>query len=126
MIRPVDALAPKVLFKGQIDDSRKSRSLQTKKRIALVNAAGISSVTGGLTTVIARSYTSNWKHAGMIGVGASAVAMMFIGPQFLYKSGFNTTKKQNDVPKKIITNVNEAIDSKLGNAYAKLARKAVI
>jgi len=116
MILPVNALTPKVLFKG--DDARESAKLQTKKRIALFNAAGISAILGAATTAIARSNTSSWQHAGYFGIGASIISMMFLAPGFMYKAGIGINKKNKqaevdvfakeiDMPKKLMSDVGE-------------------
>ena len=111
MIHPVNALTPKVLFRGKpTSDSVESAVNRTKKRVALINAGGISVILGAATTAIARSNTSSWKHAGYFGIGAAIISMMFLGPGFMYKSGINTTKaadkdvfsKEIDMPKKLL------------------------
>ena len=111
MIQPVNALTPKVLFRGKTNgEFSESAVNRTKKRIALINAGGISLILGAATTAIARSNTSSWKHAGYFGVGAALISMMFLGPGFMYKSGINTTRatdkdvfsKERDVSKKFI------------------------
>lgn len=98
-------------------DNPVNRKLE--KRLAILNAGGISAVAGALTTAIARSYTASWKNAGMFGIGAGFVTMMFICPRFMYKSGINSYKKEKEldvftkekeVQKKLLTDVNEAID----------------
>ena len=70
-----------------------------EKKLAVLNAGGISAAAGVVTTVIARSYTATWKNAGLLGLGAGFVTMMFICPILLYKSGFNLHKKpqQNQI-----------------------------
>jgi hypothetical protein len=108
MILPVNALTPKVLFRG--DESREAAKMQTKKRVALFNAAGISAILGAATTAIARSNTSSWRHAGYFGIGASLISMMFLAPGFLYKAGVGVKKsvsqdkdvfaKEIEMPKK--------------------------
>ena len=96
MIQPVNALTPKVLFRGEtVNDPKESVKRETRKRLALANAAGISVVLGAATTAIARSNTSSWRHAGYFGIGAALISMMFLGPGFLYKSGINTTKSND-------------------------------
>jgi len=128
MIQPVNAYTPKVLFRGETADTKESVKKETRKRLALANAAGISVVLGAATTAIARSNTSSWKHAGYFGIGAALISMMFLGPGFLYKSGINTTKSAEkdvfthevEVPKKLIS---EAGD--ISNA-AKNSTKAII
>ncbi|MBR1776514.1 hypothetical protein IJ750_05530 [bacterium] len=131
MIRPVDTLSPKVLFKGQTDDYKNSVSAkETKKRVAIVNAAGFSVVAGGLTTIVSRSYTSNWKNAGFIGVCTAAVSMLFLLPQFLYKSGVNLSKNkgQDDMKKKLIGDVGDVIELQKStvNCTKNIAKKAVV
>ena len=117
MIQPVNALSPKVLFRGdEINQSRIASEGKTlKTRLALFNAGGISVGLGAATTAIARSNTSSWKHAGYYGVGAALVSMMFLVPGFLYKAGLYTTKnadkemllKEKDVPKKFLAEVGD-------------------
>ena len=99
MILPVNALTPKVLFRG--DESREFAKMQTKKRIAILNAAGISAILGAATTAIARSNTSSWRHAGYFGMGASIVSMMFLVPGFMYKAGIGINKKKNTTDKDV-------------------------
>ena len=129
MIQPVNAFSPKVLFRGEtVNDSKESIKKETRKRLALANAAGISIVLGAATTAIARSNTSSWRHAGYFGIGAALISMMFLGPGFLYKSGINTTKsvdkdvfaKEVDMPKKLLADVGD-----ISNA-AKNTTKATI
>ena len=110
MIQPVNALTPKVFFKGRKNELDNPVNRKLEKRLAILNAGGISAVAGALTTAIARSYTASWKNAGMFGIGAGFVTMMFICPRFMYKSGINSYKKEKEVQKKLLTDVNEAID----------------
>ena len=97
MIQPVNALAPKVFFKGRKNELDNPVNRKLEKRLAILNAGGISAVAGALTTAIARSYTASWKNAGMFGVGAALVTMMFICPRFMYKSGINSYKKEKEL-----------------------------
>ena len=109
MILPVNALTPKVLFRG--DDSKEAAKMRTRKRVALINAGGISVILGAATTAIARSSTSSWKNAGFFGIGASLISMMFLAPGFLYKAGIGISNnkqpdkdvfaKEIDMPKKL-------------------------
>ena len=129
MIQPVSALTPKASFRGSKNSSVNPVNRRTEKRLAILNAGGISAVAGALTTVIARSYTASWKHASFWGVGAGLVTMMFICPRLLYKSGINSYKKEreldvftkeNEVQKKLLSDVNEAIDSQDESLHTKL------
>ena len=63
MIQPVNALAPKVFFKGRKNELDNPVNRKLEKRLAILNAGGISAVAGALTTAIARSYTASWKNA---------------------------------------------------------------
>ena len=126
MIQPVNALSPKVLFRGEtLNDPKEVSKKKTQRRLALINAGGISIILGAATTAIARSNTSSWKHAGYFGIGAALISMMFLGPGFLYKSGLNTTKsKDNDVfmkERKLVPDVAEV--SNVAKNTAKAAIK---
>jgi len=128
MILPVNALTPKVLFRG--DESKEIAKLRTKKRVALLNATGISAILGAATTAIARSNTSSWRHAGYFGIGASLLSMMFLVPGFMYKAGIgiNKTKpsdsdvfaKEIEMPKKLLSDVGDM------SSTAKSTTKATI
>ena len=129
MIQPVNALTPKVFFKGRKNELDNPVNRKLEKRLAILNAGGISAVAGALTTAIARSYTASWKNAGMFGIGAGFVTMMFICPRFMYKSGINSYKKEKEldvftkekeVQKKLLTDVNEAIDHGVSELNVKL------
>lgn len=129
MIQPVNALTPKVLFRGEtVNEPKELAKRETRKRLALANAAGISVVLGAATTAIARSNTSSWRHAGYFGIGAALVSMMFLGPGFLYKSGINTTKtkegdvfaRETEMPKKLLADTGSISNT------AKNSTKAVI
>ena len=129
MIQPVNALTPKVLFRGDTASYENPVNRKMEKKLALMNAGGLSVVTGALTTVIARSYTSSWRHAGGFGVVAAGVAMMFLTPRFLYKSKINSYAKEQEmdvftrekeVQKKLLSDVNEAIDTHDNNIQDKL------
>ncbi len=129
MIQPVNALTPKVLF-GGLEKSKNENPAKTQleKRLAIANAVGISAILGALTTGIARSYTASWKNAGLFGLGAGAVTMMFALPKYLYRAGFYTKKGQG----KIMSSVNEAVDKHGSNlqgkleSYSKTKAKALI
>lgn len=80
MIQPVSAFSPRAVFRGSAKQSQKSLQEKTKSEIALINAAGTSLLAGGLTMGVARSYTSSWAHAGILGVCGSVLSMFFIAP----------------------------------------------
>ncbi len=129
MIRPVDALAPKVLFKGQDYALENPVNRKFEKRLALLNAGSISVISGAVMTAIARSYTSSWKHASWFGLGAALITMMFAGPRFLYKAGIRAYRnekemdvftREKEVQKKLLSDVNDAIDNNKNDLASKL------
>ena len=116
MIQPLNALTPKVLFRGNDGiNSATDAKRNALKTFAIIDATGISVGLGAATTAIARSNTSSWKHAGYIGVGAALVSMLFLLPGFLYKAGVHTTKsgdkdlfqKEINSSKKLLTETTE-------------------
>jgi len=115
MIQPVNALSPKVLFRGETADSKDAVKKETRKNLALMNAAGIAIILGAATTAIARSNTSSWRHAGYFGIGAALISMMFVGPGLMYKSGIGVKKqpeadvfvKDIEMSKKLVADAGE-------------------
>ena len=129
MIQPVNALAPKVSFKGQYSEFKNPVNKRTEKRLAILNAGGVSVAMGAVTTAIARSYTSSWKHASWFGLGAAAVTMLFVCPRFMYKSGINAYAKEKEmdvftkekeVQKKLLNDVDDAIEHHSQDLHDKL------
>ena len=120
MIQPVNALTPKVLFRGETTvNAKEFAKNNAKKNIAIVNATGISAILGAATTIIARSCTSSWRNAACFGIGTSLISMMFLVPGFLYKAGMYTSKqaegdvftKGTDATKKLHVDVGELSSS---------------
>ena len=111
MIQPIGALQSKA-FRENPSFSLDSSRNRTKRNVAIINATGISTVVGAASTIAARSYTSGWIHAGLLGAGASVITMMFIAPNLLYKAdiGLNYTKRA---------------DTKIGGCSKNLLKKAV-
>lgn len=104
MIQPVSAFSPRAVFRGSAKQSRKTSQERTKSQVALINAFGTSVAAGGLTTAVARSYTSSWAHAGILGVGGALLSMFFIAPWLventtllkpIKKDGGNTISKES-------------------------------
>ena len=84
---------------------------------------------GAVTTAVARSYTSTWKHASYFGIGAAFVTMMFVCPRFMYKSGINSYAKEKEmdvftkekeVQKKLLNDVDDAIEHHSQDLHDKL------
>ena len=59
-----------------------------------MNAAGTSLAAGGITTVIARSYTPSWGQAGVLGLCGSLLAMFFIAPRLVENTNLLKSQKK--------------------------------
>ena len=129
MIQPVNALTPKVLFKGGLKEAETPYSEKVEKNIALINAIGISTAIGAAMTAISRGYTSGWKQSGLVGLGTALVSTTFLIPRFLYKAGIkngiqpqdvDVFAKEKDMPKKLLSdNKRKSISSKIKNFIKK-------
>ena len=86
MIRPVTSLTPKVAGKVSFKKNNADIAAITRRNEALVNAAGVSLVTGAFTALVMRTCTSSWKNAGILGAGAAAVCTIFMLPNFIQKA----------------------------------------
>ena len=91
MIQPVSAFSPRAVFRG----SNKTQSEQSKKlydsNVALINAGGVSLAAFGITTAIARIYTSSWANAGVLGLFGAFLSLFFMTPQLI--ESMNKDKK---------------------------------
>ena len=56
----------------------------------MYNAIGISATAGGLTTLVARSYTNSFANAGVLGLFGAFLTMFFMTPHLIEK--FNMEK----------------------------------
>ena len=79
MIQPINALTPRVVFRGERKPTNK---------IAIANALGIAAAAGGLTTLVARAYTNSFAHAGVLGVFGAFLTGFFMTPHLIEKIGF--------------------------------------
>ena len=95
MIQPVNALTPRAGFRGSNGTNGTKKSL-TDSQSALINAAGIAATAGGLTTLVARTYTNSFAHAGVLGVFGAFLTMFFMTPHLVEKIGLS--KSANKVP----------------------------
>jgi len=118
MIHPVCALTPKAAFRG--NDLKNPVNRKVERRLAILNSAGLSVVTGAVTTAIGRSFTSSWRNAGILGACAGIATMAVICPRMLYRSGINAYAKEKEmdvftkekeVQKKLLNDVDEAIEN---------------
>ena len=111
MIQPVSAFSPRAGFRGSNKSYGKTASKQSTE-IAVINAAATSLAAGGLTTAIARSYTSSWSHAGGLGICGAILAAFFITPRLIENTGLVKSAKNADAvknPSKTAAVVRDAI-----------------
>ena len=87
MIQPVNALSPRAVFRGSAKSyaSKKSSGL-SDSNIALLNAGGVAAAVGGITTAVARGYTSSWAHSAVLGMFGAFLSLFFMAPQLIEKS----------------------------------------
>ena len=94
MIQPINALTPRVGFRGSNETYKNRGKGLSESQIALINAGGIAAASGGITTIVARSYTNSFAHAGVLGVFAAFLTMFFMTPHLIDKIGLaNLAKK---------------------------------
>lgn len=99
MIQPIGAFSPRADFRGRGVQRKAQETPQerSKAQVALINAAGTSIVAGALTTAVARSYTSSWAHAGILGVCGSVLSMFFIAPMLVENTTLLKSKKKHNL-----------------------------
>jgi len=94
MIRPINALTPRVVFRGpDVKSGKKSKGL-SDSQIALANAGGVAALAGGITTLVARAYTNSFAHAGVLGAFGALLTMFFMTPHLIDKVGLGKISKQ--------------------------------
>ncbi len=98
MIQPVNAFSPRAGFRGNNGTYGQKPTL-SNQNIALINAGGVAAAAGGLGTALARSQTSSWAHAGVLGLCAAFLTMFFMTPQLIDKTGLH--KNSSDEAKLI-------------------------
>lgn len=97
MIQPVSAFSPRAGFRGSAKKSQKSSQEKTRSQIALINAASTSVAAGALTTIVARSYTSSWSHAGVLGLCGGLLTMLFTAPLLVENTSILKSPKKSTV-----------------------------
>lgn len=116
MIQPVSAFSPRAGFRGNNGTYGKQNSQKSNQNIALINACGIAVAAGGLGTALARSQTSSWAHAGVLGVCAAFLTMFFMTPQLIEKTGIhklNNSDKSESIAKEDAPKVMDAVKEHL-------------
>lgn len=101
MIQPVSAFSPRAGFRGN-SGMYGQNVADSSKKIALINASGIAVAAGGLGTALARSQTSSWAHASVLGVCAAFLTMFFMTPQLIDKTGMSKINNAADKSDKFV------------------------
>ncbi len=109
MIQSVNALSPRVCFRGSAKNVHKLSEEKSKSQIALINATTTSIAAGGLTTAVARSYTSSWAHAGVLGLFGSMLTMFFIAPFLVENTNFFKLSKNSAQERKMTSAENKKV-----------------
>ena len=87
MIQPINALTPRVVFRGpEVKNGKRSNGL-SESQTALINAGGVAAMAGGVTTLVARAYTNSFAHAGVLGAFGALLTMFFMTPHLIDKIG---------------------------------------
>ena len=91
MIQPVNALAPKVSFRGEKDGSVNTDSGNYKRVFAYSRKVFSSVAFGTAATIAFRTCTSNWAHAAILGAMTTIAALMYFIPGLKYKADKEAT-----------------------------------
>ncbi len=91
MIQPVNALTPQARFRGTHGNARSGLS---EPHVTMLKAAGISAGAGGLTTLVAKSYTNSFAHASVLGVFGAFLTLFFMTPHLIEQIGLNGGTKR--------------------------------
>ena len=94
MIHPINALTPRVVFRGpEVKNGKRSNGL-SESQTALINAGGVAAMAGGVTTLVARAYTNSFAHAGVLGAFGALLTMFFMTPHLIDKIGLAKLAKK--------------------------------
>lgn len=85
MIQPISAVTPQIGHRGSRRAYERKNDSLNESHVALINASGIAAVAGGLTTLVARSYTNSFASAGVLGVFGGLLTMFFMTPHLINK-----------------------------------------
>lgn len=96
MIQPISAFSPRAGFRGKNETYGKNSKGLSNSKIALINAGGVAAAAGGLGTALARSQTSSWAHASVLGLCAAFLTLFFMTPQLIDKTSMEKLSKKSD------------------------------
>lgn len=124
MIQPVSAFNPQATFRGSSKTfGKKSSGEISRSNIALLNAGGVAAAAGGITTAVARGYTSSWAHASVLGLFGAFLALFFMTPQLIDRTTQKKAVKEGDSG--MITKAEAKKALKSAEEYLKPAKKLV-
>jgi len=83
MIQPVSNFNPRPVSKKSNIASGKSSNKVKDNQTAILNACGAGVAIGGLTAAIARSHTSSWANAIVLGLFGTFLSLFFMTPQIV-------------------------------------------
>ena len=96
MIQPVSALTPQAVFRGSNGTYERTPKSKPTNTSALINAGGLATLAGGITTIVARAHTPNWLHASVVGICGAFLALFFMTPQLIEKSTATNLAKKTE------------------------------
>ena len=123
MIQPINTLTPRVGFRGKQETYSKTKGL-TNSQVAFVNAAGVATVAGGLTTLVSRAYTNSFAQAGVLGVFGAFLTMFFMTPHLIDKFAIGKLAQKTNGDAVVKQDLSKTA-SNLAKEYAMPVRKLV-
>ena len=125
MIQPINAVSSQAKFRGSIAAREKAPKGLANKNIALINAGGIAAASGGLGTAIARSHTSSWAQAAVLGVCAALSTLFFMAPQIIENAEKAGVQKKAKVTPKLTAEVESPTFTNAIKDYLRPVKKMV-
>jgi succinate dehydrogenase/fumarate reductase flavoprotein subunit len=123
MIQAINAFSPQATYRGKNQSKGAKAKSLSNVDIALINAGGVAVAAGGLGTMLARSQTSSWAHAGVLGLCASFLTMFFMTPQLINRTGLNKVASTQDT--ELVAKNNSAKFTDAIKEHLKPAKKLV-
>ena len=123
MIQPINALAPRVGFRGSNETYKVNAKNLNGSAIAVINATGVALAAGGLTTTVARAYTRSWSQAGVLGLFGAFLTMFFMTPHLIDKIGLSKFGKKTSAELAVKQDAQKM--SNMAKEYLRPAKKLI-
>ena len=123
MIQPVNALTPRVGFRGSNETYKVNMKNLGASNVAVINAIGVALAAGGLTTTVARAYTKSWSQAGVLGIFGAFLTMFFMTPHLIDKAGLSKLGKKTSAD--IVAKRDVQKMSNVAKEYLRPAKKLI-